>query len=385
VTAPIAPGEWLGLLGGGQLGRMFAMAAQSLGFRVVVLDPAVDGPAAAVADRHIHADYLDAAGLSRLAATARAATTEFENVPAAALDVLARQCRVAPSATSVAIAQDRIREKAFVAAQGIAVAPHAVLASREDASRVAADLVPGIVKRARLGYDGKGQVRVADARAVAAAFDALGGVPAVLERFIDLAAEVSVIVARRERGDACTWAVAENHHRDGILDVSIVPARIDAAIAARARDIAIAIAEALDYRGVLCVEFFVARDGALLVNELAPRPHNSGHLTFDACRTSQFEQQLRAICGLPLGSPELIQPAAMANLLGELWADGEPDWAAALTIPDVKLHLYGKSTPRPGRKMGHLTAMARTRDEARARVLQARSLLHPKHAPRARW
>jgi 5-(carboxyamino)imidazole ribonucleotide synthase len=379
MTAPIAPGEWLGLLGGGQLGRMFAMAAQSLGFRVAVLDPAVDGPAAAVADRHIHADYLDAAGLARLAATARAATTEFENVPAAALDILARRCRVAPSASSVAIAQDRIREKSFVAAQGIAVAPWAALQSRDDATRVAADLVPGIVKRARLGYDGKGQVRVADAGAAAAAFDALGGVPAVLERFIDLAAEVSVIVTRRERGDACTWPVAENHHRDGILDVSIVPARIDAAIAARARDTAVAIAEALDYRGVLCVEFFVARDGALLVNELAPRPHNSGHWTIDAAATSQFEQQARVLADLPLGATDAHSPAVMVNILGDAWFDAdvrrEPDWAAVLAIPAARLHLYGKAEPRRGRKMGHVTLVAPTQEASLAAARDVKRVL----------
>ena len=379
MTAPIAPGEWLGLLGGGQLGRMFAMAAQSLGFRVAVLDPAVDGPAAAVADRHIHADYLDVAGLARLAATARAATTEFENVPAASLDILARRCRVAPSAASVAIAQDRIREKAFIVAQGIAVAPYAVLQSRDDAAHVAADLVPGIVKRARLGYDGKGQARVADAGAVAAAFDALGGVPAVLERFIDLAAEVSVIVARRERGDACTWPVAENRHRDGILDVSIVPARIDAAVAARARDTAIAIAEALDYRGVLCVEFFVAKDGALLVNELAPRPHNSGHWTIDAAATSQFEQQVRVLADLPLGATDAHAAAVMVNVLGDAWFEAdarrEPDWAAVLAIPSARLHLYGKAEPRRGRKMGHVTLVAPTQDAALAAAREVKRVL----------
>ncbi|MFI4904692.1 MAG: 5-(carboxyamino)imidazole ribonucleotide synthase, partial [Burkholderiales bacterium] len=282
MATPIVPGDWLGLLGGGQLGRMFAMAAQSLGFRVAVLDPAVDGPAAAVADRHIHADYLDAAGLARLAATVRAATTEFENVPATALEFLARDCRVTPAAASVAIAQDRIREKTFLAAHGIALAPFAVLRTRDDAQRVRGELLPGIVKSARMGYDGKGQRRVGEPAAVAAAFDALGGVPCVLERFVDLACEVSVIVARREGGDARTWPVAENQHRDGILDVSIVPARIDEALAARARDMALAIAEALDYRGVLCVELFVTADGGLLINEIAPRPHNSGHYTIDA-------------------------------------------------------------------------------------------------------
>jgi 5-(carboxyamino)imidazole ribonucleotide synthase len=370
---PIPPGAWLGLLGGGQLGRMFCMAAQSLGYRVAVLDPGADGPAAGVADRHLHADYLDPAGLARLAGLATAATTEFENVPASALEFLARSARVCPQAESVAIAQDRIREKAFLASNGFAVAPFAVLATAADARGVDPALVPGIVKSARLGYDGKGQIRVGAVPEVERAFAAMGGVPCVLERFVDLACEVSVIVARDERGAATTWPVAENRHRDGILDVSIVPARVDAALAERARAIALAVATKLDYRGVLCVEMFVTRDGMLLVNEMAPRPHNSGHYTIDACVTSQFEQQARVLAGLPLGDTRQHEPAVMLNLLGDLWFAGEnatsprePEWSRVLSHAQAKLHLYGKAEPRRGRKMGHVTCLAPTLAEALA-------------------
>jgi len=367
---PIPPGQWLGLLGGGQLGRMFCMAAQSLGYKVAVLDPGADSPAGSVADRHIHSDYLAPAGLARLAALARAATTEFENVPAEALEYLARSARVSPSASSVAIAQDRIREKTFLRDHGLAVVPFAVLGTERDAAGVDPALVPGIVKSARLGYDGKGQARVASVAEVVAAFRAMGKVPCVLEQLADLACEVSVIVARSAAGATTTWPVAENRHRDGILDVSIVPARVDAALAERAREIATGVAGALDYRGVLCVEMFVTRDGALLVNELAPRPHNSGHYTIDACVTSQFEQQARVMAGLPLGDTRQHVPAVMVNLLGDAWFDGsstaprEPDWTAVLKHPQAKLHLYGKAEPRRGRKMGHVTCLAPTLGEA---------------------
>ncbi len=355
------------------------MAAQSLGFRVAVLDPASDGPAAAVADRHIHADYLDSDGLARIAGLVRAATTEFENVPAAALEFLARECRVTPSAASVAIAQDRISEKTFLAGRGFAVAPFAVLRSTEDAAHVDPSLVPGIVKRARLGYDGKGQVRVTEAAAVAAAHDALGGVACVLEKFIDLACEVSVTVARRAKGDAVTWPVAENRHRDGILDVSIVPARVSPAIAGRARQIALDIADALDYQGVLCVEMFVTRDGDLLCNEIAPRPHNSGHYSIDACATSQFEQQVRVLADLPLGSTARHSCAVMVNILGDAWwqreTATEPDWTRVLAIPEARLHLYGKNEARRGRKMGHITCVAPTLDAALAAAREVKRVL----------
>jgi 5-(carboxyamino)imidazole ribonucleotide synthase len=303
----------------------------------------------------------------------RAATTEFENVPAAALEFLARTARVTPAAASVAIAQDRIREKAFLVQHGFAVAPYAVLERDEDAARADARLAPGIVKSARMGYDGKGQIRVRDVADVAPAFAAMGRAPCVLEELVALEREVSVIVARNEAGATATWPVAENQHRDGILDVSIVPARISPELAARARDIATRVAAALDYRGVLCVELFVTRSGDLLVNEIAPRPHNSGHYTIDACVTSQFEQQARVLAGLPLGATNQHTPAVMVNLLGDIWfadaASGqarEPAWPTVLAHPAAKVHLYGKAEARRARKMGHVTCLAPTVDEALA-------------------
>jgi len=377
----LPPGAWLGLLGGGQLGRMFCMAAQSLGYKVVVLDPGSDSPAGSVADRHIRADYLDPQGLAALASLAAAATTEFENVPAAALEFLARTARVTPAAESVAIAQDRIREKTFLASHGFAVAPFAVLRSLDDAHGVDPGLLPGIVKSARMGYDGKGQVSVRTHAEVEAAWHAMKGAPCVLEQRVRLASEVSVIVARSERGAAVTWPVAENLHRDGILDVSIVPARVSADLAARARDTAMRIATALDYRGVLCVEMFIADDGALLVNEVAPRPHNSGHYGIDACVTSQFEQQARVLADLPLGSTRQHTPAVMVNLLGDIWFDGpgaaprEPAWPDVLAEPQAKLHLYGKSEARRGRKMGHVTCLGDTLADALAAARRVKRTL----------
>ncbi|HKU85119.1 MAG TPA: 5-(carboxyamino)imidazole ribonucleotide synthase [Casimicrobiaceae bacterium] len=368
----IPPGSWLGLLGGGQLGRMFCMAAQSLGYRVAVVDPAEDSPAGSVADRHLQADYLDPAALAALRESCAAATTEFENVPAAALEILARNMRIAPGAASVAIAQDRISEKTFLAGGGFAVSPFAVLRTRTDAMTADEALLPGIVKRARFGYDGKGQFRVRTREDVTGAFDALLHEPSVLEQVIDLQAELSVVVARNDAGSVATWPVSENRHRDGILDVSIVPARIDAALAGEARALATAITTALDYRGVLCVELFVAPGNALLVNEIAPRPHNSGHYTIDACATSQFEQQARVLAALPMGDTRQHTPAVMVNLLGDIWFDGEasaqrePDWPSALAHGLAKLHLYGKREPRRGRKMGHVTCLGETLESALA-------------------
>ena len=371
MTVAISPGAWLGLLGGGQLGRMFCMAAQSLGYRVVVLDPGHHSPAGSVADHHIAADYLDTQGLANLAAMAAGATTEFENVPAAALDFLARTARVTPSAASVAIAQDRIKEKTFLSGHALPVAPFAMLRHDDDFATLKAGLLPGIVKRARLGYDGKGQVRVRTVEDVRRALAAMNGQPCVLEALVPLACEVSVIVARDDHGNALTWPVAENMHRDGILDVSVVPARIPAALATDARAIALRVAALLDYRGVLCVEMFVDTAGRLLVNEIAPRPHNSGHYTIDACITSQFEQQARVLAALPMGDTRQHTPAVMVNLLGDLWFDSpdatlprEPDWPAVLREPEAKLHLYGKVEPRRGRKMGHVTCLGATLDEA---------------------
>ncbi len=365
------------------------MAAQSMGYRVAVLDPGDACPAGSVADRHIRAEYADRHGLATLADLVAAATTEFENVPAASLEYLGRRARVTPSADSVAIAQDRIREKQFLAKNSFAVAPFAVLVTDGDARSIDPALVPGIVKSARFGYDGKGQIKVDDAALVPKAFAAMGAGPCVLERLVALSCELSVIVARDDRGDAVTWPVAENRHREGILDSSIVPARIAPALAAEARDIALRVAAALDYRGVLCVEFFVVADGRLLINEIAPRPHNSGHYTIDACVTSQFEQQVRVLADLPLGDTRAHGPAVMINLLGDIWFDSasgatgqdrrEPDWHAVLEAPDAKLHLYGKDDARRGRKMGHVTCVAPTLDQALATARAIRRRLEIPH------
>jgi 5-(carboxyamino)imidazole ribonucleotide synthase len=378
-TPPIAPGAWLGLLGGGQLGRMFCMAAQSLGYKVCVLDPGRDSPAGAVADDHLCADYLDESALAELARRCRAATTEFENVPAAALAFLARHCAVSPDAASVAIAQDRIDEKRFLAASGIEVAPHAVIAQADDLDRLDSRLLPGILKSARLGYDGKGQARVATVAEARTAWHAMGAVPCVLEQKLALQLELSVVVARTRDGAVTTFPVAENEHRGGILAVSIVPARIDEATAQRARNAAIAIAAAMNYVGVLCVEFFVLSDGRLLANEIAPRPHNSGHYTIDACVGSQFDQQARVLAGQPLGDSSLLAPAVMLNVLGDVWYEGErmrePDWPAVLAVPGAKLHLYGKSEARSGRKMGHVTCVAVTLSDALDRATEVAHVL----------
>lgn len=372
----IAPGSWLGLLGGGQLGRMFCMAAQSLGYKVCVLDPGRDSPAGAVADDHIAADYVDEGALAELGRRCRAATTEFENVPAAALTFLARHCSVSPDAASVAIAQDRIAEKRFVAACGLEVAPHAVIEREGDFDHVDAQLFPAILKSARLGYDGKGQQRADTPAEARDAWSELGRVPCVLEKRLVLRQEVSVIACRTRSGATATFPLAENEHRGGILATSIIPARVDAQVAQRARDAALAIAERMNYVGVLCTEFFVLDGDALLVNEIAPRPHNSGHYTIDATVSSQFEQQVRVMANLPLGETTQTLPAVMLNVLGDLWfqdrggttAAREPDWPAVLAVAGAKLHLYGKSEARKGRKMGHVTCVAPTLTEASARA-----------------
>lgn len=360
---PVAPGSWLGLLGGGQLGRMFTMAAQSMGYRVIVVDPGEHSPAGSVADCHIRSDYFDISALDELARRCAAVTTEFENVPAEALRRLANHCAVSPSADSVGVAQDRAREKRFLSGIGLGTAPYAVIASATDIDRADPSLFPGILKRARFGYDGKGQARVADVDQAKAAFSAMEGALCVLERLVKLELELSVVVARGFDGEVRTYPVAENRHVDGVLDVSVVPARVSPAIAGAARDATVRVAEALDYRGVLCVEYFVVC-GGLLANEIAPRPHNSGHFSIDASYTSQFEQQVRVMCGLPLGDTALHCPAAMVNLLGDLWSGGEPPWRHVLSHPRAKLHLYGKSEARPGRKMGHYTLLAADADVA---------------------
>jgi len=375
----IGPGSTIGVLGGGQLGRMFAMAARRLGYRVHTLAPDHDTPTGQIADQEINAAYDDLDAVRAFASRVDVVTFEFENVSVEAVAEAERHAIVRPNGRALAVAQHRIREKIFLAECGVPVAPYAAV--RDDADlESAVQMVgcPAVLKTAAFGYDGKGQIAVARADQVAAAWATLGRREAILEAFIDLDREISVIGARGVDGACAHFGPIENAHRGHILDVSIAPADVPAGTAALAIDVTRQVMEALEYIGLMCVEFFIAKNGRLLVNEVAPRPHNSGHLTFDACRTSQFEQQLRAICGLPLGSPEMFQPAAMANLLGDLWRNGEPNWAAALAHPGIKLHLYGKSAPRSGRKMGHLTALAATRDEARAQAIAARAALESK-------
>jgi 5-(carboxyamino)imidazole ribonucleotide synthase len=372
----IRPGSTIGVLGGGQLGRMFAMAARRLGYRVHTLAPEHDTPTGQIADVEVEASYDD---LDRIRAFARGVdvvTFEFENVPAAAAAAAEEHAIVRPNGRALEIAQHRVREKTFLTRHGLPVTPFVQVQSAGDLAEAVRRLGrPAVLKTAALGYDGKGQMRITGDDDLAEAWHALGAREAILEAWVDLECELSVIGARAVDGSSVCFGPIDNAHQHHILDVSFAPAHVTAQIAAEAIEATRTVMEALEYVGILCIEFFLTRDGHLLLNELAPRPHNSGHLTFDACRTSQFEQQVRAICELPLGSPELLQPAAMANLLGDLWAAGEPNWGAALSLPDVKLHLYGKATPRPGRKMGHLTVLASTPEAAKLRVLEARAAL----------
>jgi 5-(carboxyamino)imidazole ribonucleotide synthase len=354
---PILPGSTLGILGGGQLGRMFTLAARTMGYKVMVLDPDFASPAGQMADVHLQADYTDHGALKQLGAACAAVTTEFENVPAASLIELARYCRVSPGAAAVAIAQDRSHEKSWLRDQGFATAPFALVNSEADLDAALASTgTPALLKVSRFGYDGKGQARVNTLEDARAAFREFGGQPCVLEGFVKLEREVSVVLARSDVGDCALFPVAENRHENGILDVSIVPARVPDSLAQQARDMAQAVAEKLGYVGVMAVEFFIA-DGQLLINEIAPRPHNSGHYTLDACVTDQFEQQVRVLCGLPLGDTRLLSPVAMVNILGDRWHDGGPHWDTLLKHPAIKLHLYGKETARPGRKMGHFNVL----------------------------
>jgi 5-(carboxyamino)imidazole ribonucleotide synthase len=377
----LPPSATLGVLGGGQLGRMFVHAAQQMGYSTVVLDPDPASPAGLVSHHHIRCDYLDDAGLAELGRLADAVTTEFENVPAAALARLASLRRVAPQAEAVAIAQDRAREKAHFIRCGVACAPHAVIETAAQLRTVSADLLPGVLKTARLGYDGKGQVRVADREALARAWEELRAVPCVLEKLLPLSAECSVVVARGSDGEMVHLPVQRNLHRGGILAVTEVGAGLVAdALAERAIAGARAIAQGLGYVGVLCVEFFVLEDGSLVVNEMAPRPHNSGHWSIDGADVSQFDLQVRTLAGLPLVQPRQHSHSIMLNLLGDLWfvhgREQAPAWAAVLALPGAHLHLYGKAGARPGRKMGHLTFTAPSAEPARAAALQACDLLH---------
>jgi len=352
---------------------MFTIAARRMGYRVHTYSPDSDTPTGQIADVEVTAAYDDLDQVRAFASQVSVVTFEFENVPAATAAAAQSRAPVRPSGSILHTTQQRIREKAFLKAAGLPLTPYREVRSLDDLRQALGELgTPAVLKSASFGYDGKGQFTIQSADQVDAAWAAVGRHEAVLEAFIDFACEVSVVAARSADGEFVHWGAIENQHRRHILDVSMAPARIAEKVSREAVEIARTVLEKLEVVGVLCVEFFVTGAGGLLINELAPRPHNSGHLTIDACITSQFEQQLRAVCGLPLGSTEMIRPAAMANLLGDLWTEGEPSWASALALPDIKLHLYGKMEPRPGRKMGHLTALKPGVSEALEAAVTAR-------------
>jgi 5-(carboxyamino)imidazole ribonucleotide synthase len=378
VNRIVLPGATIGVLGSGQLGRMFAIAARRMGYRVHTLSPATDTPTGQVADVEVNAEYDDLDAIRAFARRVAVVTFEFENVSTAAADAAAEIVPVRPAGGALHVTQQRAREKAFLADHGFPVTPFARVRSMDDLAVALGGVgLPAILKTAAFGYDGKGQHRIDRIEEAESVWRLVGPQEAIVERVVDFSHELSVVAARGLDGACADFGVIENTHRHHILDVSASPARVADEVATQAAHLTRRIMVELGYVGVLCVEFFLARDGRLLVNEIAPRPHNSGHLTVDACVTSQFEQQVRAVCGLPLGAATLMRPAAMSNLLGDLWDKGEPDWAAALAIPDVKLHLYGKAEARPGRKMGHLTALADTVGEAVDKALAARSVLAP--------
>ncbi len=377
----IVPDSILGVLGGGQLGRMFTIAARSMGYRVWVLDPDPHSPAGAMADRHIQAGYRDEAALTEMGTHCAAVTTEFENVPAETLEFLEARVAVRPGSAAVAIARDRIREKTFIREQGLATAPFCAIQHRDELAPACARLeMPALLKTAQLGYDGKGQLAVDSPDEARGAFDQLGQAPCVLEQRVDLALELSVILARSARGETAMFPPGENIHVGGILDTTLVPARVPESVAQQARQMAQQLADGMQYYGVLAVEFFLTRDGELLINEMAPRPHNSGHYTVDACLTSQFEQQVRTLCGLVPGSTALLSRVVMVNIFGELWDGGSPPWEQLLNRPQSKLHLYGKRHARPGRKMGHYNCLAENLDEAIEVAEEIRSALQSRRS-----
>ena len=381
-NAPVLPGAAVGVLGSGQLGRMFAIAARRMGYRVHTLSPDTDTPTGQVADEEVTAAYDDIDAVRYFARRVGVVTFEFENVPAATAAAAAEFAPVRPAGNVLHITQNRIREKTFLREHRFPVTPFRPMRGYGDYRAAVAEFgVPMIMKTADFGYDGKGQTKITSA-------DLRLRWPAdspemILEAFIDFEREVSVVAARGVDGSFTHWGVVENTHRNGILDLSISPASVPPQVEKRAIEIARGVLESLDVVGVLTVEFFLTKSGDLMINELAPRPHNSGHFSFDASLTSQFEQQLRAVCGLPLGSTQLLRPAAMVNLLGDLWEHGEPDWAAAAAFDNVKLHLYGKQEARPGRKMGHMTALGATAEEAARLALAARdALVRPNRSTR---
>ena len=376
MSGVIPPGATLGVLGSGQLGRMFAIAARRMGYRVHAYSPDRETPTGQVADLEIDADYENLSALRAFARAVDAITFEFENVPSVATECVARYAPVRPRREVLHTIQNRCREKGFLAGNGFPVAPFLPVNSREELTAALERIrAPAVLKTAGYGYDGKGQARINGPQDAQAAWSTVGGVESILERFVDFQHEVSVVAARGRDGDFAHYGVIENHHRNHILDLSIPGMDLPGRLEAQALEITRGVLEALEVVGVLCVEFFVTADQELLVNELAPRPHNSGHFSFDACITSQFEQQVRTVCGLPMGSTQLLRPCAMANLLGEHWWHGDPDWASACADPEVKLHLYGKREAHPTRKMGHLTAFGLDRESAAQRVLAARAKL----------
>jgi 5-(carboxyamino)imidazole ribonucleotide synthase len=371
----ILPPATIGILGSGQLGRMLALSARQMGYRVHVLSPGRDTPTGQVADQEITADYLDLDAIAQFAQEVDVITYEFENVPSQTAVTAAQYAPLHPGPQALHIAQNRLREKQFFVKNGLPVAPFTAVYSLTDLLNGLEALgVPAVLKTATSGYDGKGQETIRHPGDAEAAFAALNGEPAILESFISFEREVSMVGARGQNGEFAHYGLIANDHANHILDVSVAPAPVPATLVMQAEQMVRTVLEALDVIGVLCVEFFVTEGGRLLLNEIAPRPHNSGHLTIEACETSQFEQQLRAVCGLPLGETGYRQSAAMANLLGDLWENGPPDWTAVLQ-PGIHLHLYGKLEARPGRKMGHITALAETAELARQKVRQAREKL----------
>ena len=372
---PVLPGSTIGVLGSGQLGRMFAIAARRMGYRVHTYSPDRDTPTGQIADIEIDAAYEDLDRVREFASGVDVVTFEFENVPAATAETAARFALVRPAGDVLHTTQHRLREKTFLRQHGFPVTRFEAIRSPEDIRQAMPGFGPAILKTAGFGYDGKGQYRVSSLHEAEAAWEAMGRQEAVLEAVVDFEAELSVIGMRGENGECAFYEPSANAHVNGILDVSTSPAPFGREVSREAVAIARGILEHLQVTGVLCVEFFLTRDHKLIVNELAPRPHNSGHLTIDACVTSQFEQQLRAVCGLPFGSTEMLRPAAMANLLGDIWSKGEPDWVAAVALPELKLHLYGKTEARPGRKMGHVTATGLTASEAERVVRAGRASL----------
>ncbi len=378
-SQPILPGATLGVMGSGQLGRMFAIEARKMGYRIHTFSPDSDSPTGQIAEREVTASYEDEAAVRDFAKGISVLTFEFENVPSQTVEWAAEHCIVRPAGRVLHICQHRLREKEFLSGAGLPVAPFRKVTSADELAAAAKEIgLPGVLKTAAFGYDGKGQRKLMPGDDLAEAWKPFAGAPAVLEGFVKFEREISVLVSRGIDGAMATWPVCENEHANHILDITYCPARIPNAVAENARALAERVALSLDLVGVLAVEMFLLADGGIVINELAPRPHNSGHFSFDASVTSQFAQQVRAICGLPLGSTDSLAPAAMSNLLGDVWLDsktGTPDWAAALAIPGVHLHLYGKSEPKRGRKMGHITATGTNVEDAAAKARAARAAL----------